>query len=325
MEQHPLETLSLQFLKSRDFAKTTVKSYQISYKYYIAYLKEQDILYAKTSDVLDFRETLRSKGHSSYYIHIHISALKGLYRYLKVNQYKLKLAVEYRYDIMALVKNEVMKPHVNKPLLTLKEAKQMLLTLKKNRKTIYDYRNYAIVCLMITAGLRPDEIIHLKKEDYQVHEETKVLEVKKRRSTRIDTVYLSSETICALDAYLYKRQKKDNPYLFISQNQTTKEGHLSRTFFYYVFKKILKASGLERTDITPHCLRHTAAHLNLLRGDSLDATRRLLRHVNIESTLIYQNYIDKMRDDSEEAIDAFILKEEAFSYNDLHFFKPYLY
>ena len=318
MDKHPLEDLSDHFLSEQNLSKSTIKAYKICFKYYFIYLKENEILYAKTSDVLRFRESLRSLGHSTFYIYIYISALKGLYRYLRIHQYRFNLQIEYAYDIMSTIKNEKIKRHVKKPLLTLKEARHLLTHMKITRKIIYDYRNYAIICLMMTAGLSSYEIIHLKKEDYQIMDEKHVLIIHKCGCDHNDIIHLSKGTSDALNDYLKKR-KKTNPYLFISQNQTTSKGHLSRTFFYHMFKKVLKNCGLEYTQITPHSLRHTAALLNLLRGGSIESTKKLLRHVNIESTLIYQDYIDKMKDHSEEAIESFILKEDAlfFEFSDL--------
>jgi integrase len=79
-----------------------------------------------------------------------------------------------------------------------------------------------------------------------------------------------------------------------------------------MFKRVLKDSGLEDTKITPHALRHTAATLNLLRGGSLEETKRFMRHTNMSSTLIYAHHIDRMKDDSEDQIENYILKEDAF-------------
>ncbi|MDI6452373.1 tyrosine-type recombinase/integrase [Peloplasma aerotolerans] len=327
MIDHPLKKLSEHYLNEQDLSKSTIKTYRICYKYYLMYLIEHDILYAKTSDVIRFRESLRKRGHSTYYIHTYICALKSLYRYLRENQHRLSFPTEYTYDIMLAVKNEKIKPHLKKPLLNLDEAKHLLIYTKEHRKIIYDYRNYAIIALMITAGLSSHEIIHLKKVDYQMIDDHHVLLIEKNGTRHKDTVYLSKGVVEAIDDYLIKRRKKENPYLFISQNQTTPEGYLSRTFFYYMFEKVIKKCGLEHTNITPHSLRHTAAYLNLLRGGSIESTKRLLRHVDIKSTLVYVDYIDKLNDHTAESIESFILKEDFFNHDDVdffnHFFKVY--
>lgn len=318
MDAHPLEALSERFLSEQNLSVSTIKIYKICYKYYFVYLKKNDILFAKTSDVIRFRESLRDLGHSTYYIYIYICALKGLYRYLRINQRRLNLPSVYAYDILTGVKNEQIKPHVKKTLLSLEEARHLLVSTKKMRKNIYDYRNYAIICLMITSGLSPYEIIHLKRDDYQIRDGKSVLIIKKNGSSRLDKVRLSKGVVEAINDYLARRNK-DNPYLFISQNHITEKGHLSRTFFYTMFVKVLKKCGLEHTKITPHCLRHTAAHLNLIRGGSIESTKQLLRHTNISSTLIYQDYINQMQDHTEESIESFILQEDTLNLDDYWF------
>ena len=81
-----------------------------------------------------------------------------------------------------------------------------------------------------------------------------------------------------------------------------------------MFQRVLKDCGLDCTGFTPHCLRHTAATLNLLRGGSIEATRQLMRHATLESTLVYVHHIERLKDDSEHQIETFILSEEFFEY-----------
>lgn len=317
MENHPLEALSQIYLSSKNLSKSSIKSYQISFKKYINFLKENDIVYAKTCDVICYRENKRALGFSTYYIYIDICALKGLYRYLRINQNLLDLPAEYAYDIMAPIKNERIKPRMTKPILTVEQAKQLILKTKNNRKYLWQYRDHAIVCLMMTSGLRPHEIISAKRNDYQLIDGIPVLWISKNNETEDkEYVKISKVTEAAINDYLAMR-KDDNRYLFISHKKASNEGYLSRTFFRYMFMCLLKECGLENSGITPHCLRHTAGVMNLLRGGSLEATKQLLRHTDISSTVVYANHIERMKDDSEYQIDAFILKEDAVEYQSL--------
>ena len=113
MKNHHLERLSERYLLEKTFSSATVKSYKIVFKYYIIYLKENYIDYAKTSDIIQYRESRRTLGYSTHYIYIHMSALKGLYRYLRINQKRLDLSTQYAYDIMVPIKNERIKPSIN--------------------------------------------------------------------------------------------------------------------------------------------------------------------------------------------------------------------
>lgn len=307
---HPLEPLCEAFLSDNDFSPATLKAYRIAYKYYLQYLSENKIEFAKTSDVIKYRENRRALGFSTHYIYVHICALKGLYRYLRINQKRLDLAPEYAYDIMTKVQNERILPRITKPILTAQQAKQLILQTKAHRKSIWDYRNHAIIYLMITSGLSSQEIIQAKREDYQWRDGGRILFVRQKGNrTGEEFVKISKGSEMALDDYLNKR-KDVNPYLFVTTKNTSPTLSLSRTFFRRMFQAVLADAGLGDQGITPHCLRHSAATLNLLRGGSLEATRQLMRHKDIQSTLVYARHIERVRDDSENQIEKILLKEE---------------
>lgn len=306
--EHPLEALMETFIREKDLSDSTVNSYRIVYKKFIRFLKEEDILYPKTSDVIKFRELERNNGASTYYIHIQICALKGLFHYLKVNQSRLSLPINYSYDMMENIKNERIEHKIRKPMLTLEEAKHFILSTKRMRHTIHQYRNHAIISLMITGGLSPHQIVHVTLSDYRMVDGSQVLYLENRNRREKDIIRISKGTTQAIDDYLIKR-KDDNPYLFHG-HKANRNQPLNRMFFYTMFRQLLKDTGLEYTKITPHSLRHTAALLNLERGASIEQTKAFMRHSSIKSTLVYQDYLNRMKDDSEYQIESFILKED---------------
>jgi site-specific recombinase XerD len=309
MEKHELEDLSKRYLAQKNLADATLKSYSFAYRHFINYLKDNEIEYARTSDVIAYREHRRSLGDSSYWLYIQICALKGLYSYLKSNQTRLNLAHEYAYDILGPIKNERITPNLKKTILTVKEAKQLLLETKKKRKYIWDFRDHAIVYLMLTSGLKPVEIVNAKLEDYETVNERGLLYIGKFKKRSDERVRLSRGAKTALDDYL-SRRKDGFSYLFVQHKNMTADGRLGRMFFMDMFPRVLKKSGLEGSGITPHCLRHTAAIMSLERGASIEQTKAFLRHAEISSTLVYAHHLDRLKDDSQERIENFILNEE---------------
>lgn len=310
MDKHELEILSQIYLKQKTLSSSTLKSYGFAFKHYINYLKDNEIVYAKTVDVISYREYRRTIGDSSYWIYIQICALKGLYRYLKTNQARLNLAKDYAYDIMGPIRNEKIKANIKKTILTISQAKQLLLETKEKRRSIWDYRDHAIIYLMLVSGLKPIEIVNAKSEDYQTLDGRTLLYIRKNDVfSKDEFVHIASGAKKALDEYLSKR--KDNfVYLFVQHKNITEDGKLRRMFFYDMFKRVLKVSGLDGLGITPHSLRHTAAIMNLERGASVEATKAFLRHSYISSTLVYVNHLKRLKDNSHERIENFILNEE---------------
>ena len=116
---------------------------------------------------------------------------------------------------MAPIKSEPIKHHVKKQMLTIEQARKLLIETKWLRKRIDDYRNHAIVSLMLTSGMRSDEIIHARRIDYTYLDGRPILYISQKGRSTHEFVSVSKGTEDALMDYLKKR-KDDNPYLFKS-------------------------------------------------------------------------------------------------------------
>ncbi len=310
MNNHPLEQLITEYLAEKDITKGSYDLYITVLKQYLTYLKEHDITYATKQDVNDYINMKKTKGYSEKWIYHQISAIKGLYRYLSLNQRRLDLPHEYSINITLSIKNVKIHQQSPKKVLTTEQAKQLILKTKENRKYIWQYRDHAIIYLMLTTGLRGVEVRRAMRKDIKDLNGKSVLYVQgKGRDSKDTYVKLTEGVIEAIHDYL-KRRKDKNPYLFIVYRHRTKRYDMSRMFFNKMLKRIIKESGLGDLDITPHALRHTAATLNLLRGGSLEETKRLMRHSKLETTLIYAHHLDRKVDDSAEQIEQFILRHD---------------
>mgnify|MGYP003348722027 CR=1 FL=1 len=115
-------------------------------------------------------------------------------------------------------------------------------------------------------------------------------------------------TFHALRDYVLKRHD-DNPYLFISHRNVGKTKHLSRVFFREMFRRILISCGFDPRYITPKALKHSDALFNLFTGESIEETKTLLGHTYLNSTKVYETYLSRMDNDSEEKIEALLFSE----------------
>jgi integrase len=120
-------------------------------------------------------------------------------------------------------------------------------------------------------------------------------------------VRLPEEVVNAISDYLYYRIDK-NSYLFVSHQKGVHS--LGRDFIGKMVKSLLLKSGIDSKRITPHSLRHTTAYLNLKYGGTLEATRQLLRHKHITSTMIYADHLDRLENDSEERLEQIYFNKE---------------
>lgn len=307
MSFHQLFQLVEDYLTDKDMTKESFDLYQTILKQYTNYLKNNQIEFAKTSDVTKYIKSIKDKGYSVSWINLQLTAIKGLYRYLSDNQRRYDLPLEYAFDITLSIKNEQSSRENNRPLLTIEQAKQLIIKTKENRRYIWHYRDHAMIYLMLTTGIRGVEVRRLKKKDFSVLNEQLILYVQGKGKDNADEyVKLPSGVEEAINDYLSKREDK-SPYIFVSHRKHTDKYMLSRTFFDSMFKRVLRDAGLSNLNLTPHALRHTAATANLLRGESLEQTRQFMRHSQVTSTMIYAHHLKEKNLDSQNELESFIL------------------
>ncbi|MDG0888941.1 tyrosine-type recombinase/integrase [Paracholeplasma manati] len=309
MKKHPLEPLIQQYLAEKDITQGTYDLFKIILDQYVTYLREQNIDFPNTSDIIAFLEWKKSEGCSLRWTNHQIGILKNFYRYLTLNQERLGLTEAYAFDIMQPIKREILNHNEFKPTLSTEQAKQLLLFCKERRQTRSQYRDYAIVYLMLTTGVRSIEVRRAKRKDLKQVKQQLVLYIQGKGKTAADAYVKIPEGLeQAINDYLILRQD-NNPFLFTGHSRNHPTPYLSRSFVIKMFKQLMKDAGLEETQVTAHGLRHTAATINLRRGGSLESTRQLLRHTHVSTTMIYAHHVTQMMDEPENEIECLILND----------------
>lgn len=147
----------------------------------------------------------------------------------------------------------------------------------------YAYRDYAILMLFLSCGLRVSELVSLNLTDvYDDH--LRVL----GKGNKERVVFFAEGCREALDDYLAVRDNgkiadEAKNALFISSHN---KRITSRGVEMMVDKKLLMA-GLDASRYSPHKLRHTAATLMLKNGVDTRALQEVLGHSNLNTTQIY--------------------------------------
>lgn len=147
----------------------------------------------------------------------------------------------------------------------------------------YALRDYCILMLFLSCGLRISELVSLNVTDvYEDH----VRVLGKGNKERV--VYFAEGCREAIDDYLAVRDPdsivpEDKNALFISRDH---QRISVRGVQKMVDKKLLMA-GLDSSRYSPHKLRHTAATLMLKNGVDTRALQEVLGHSNLNTTQIY--------------------------------------
>jgi integrase/recombinase XerD len=165
--------------------------------------------------------------------------------------------------------------------LTVMEAKTLLYK-------IDNFRDYAMVRVMLYAGLRVSEVCNLNREDIDMEEFTITVRNTKNKVDR--TVMVTEKCIAAIERYLETRADTESP-LFLSRRgrriSRSQVARLVKTYAILAGLRTYKDNGEMKTKVGPHTLRHTAA-TNLIANDcDVVIVQKHLGHKDIQSTMKY--------------------------------------
>ena len=199
-----------------------------------------------------------------------LSSIKSFFKYLTVRTKQLteNPAADLEY------------PKLRKSLpkyLTLDQSAALLKAVSGQNQE----RDYAILMLFLSCGIRRSELVGLNLSDIY---EDRIRVVGKGNKERF--VYFGTACRKAIDAYLPIRKKmvlSDNRALFGSRNSN----RISTDAVHALVKKAFLKAGLDASQFSAHKLRHTAATMMLSGGVDVKTVQEVLGHENLNTTQIY--------------------------------------
>lgn len=147
-------------------------------------------------------------------------------------------------------------------------------------------RNYLILDLLFSCGLRASELVNIKIKDLQVGRKTILIHGKGSKDRLLP---LHEKLIISIQDYLTNVRpkliaKSDSETQFLLLNY--RGDVLTTRGLQKIIKKILSDAN-ETYRITPHVLRHSFATTMLDHGADLRVVQELLGHEHLKSTQIY--------------------------------------
>ena len=280
------------FKKNLDATPRTKETYLKGVKVFLTWCTKNNIKEVTHATLIQYKEELMADKKAST-ISMYMTSLKKLYKYLETKGIK---------NIASYLKGAKQKRNYSKDPLTLEQAKDLLNSI--DRTTKEGKRNYALIHLLLTTGLRTIEIERANVEDIRNVANNSVLYVMgKGRDTKDEYVKLTYETLKAINEYLATRDIKDNKEpLFISYSDRTNGKRLKTRSIRDIIKKAYLKIGINSDKITSHSLRHTAITLSLIGGTPLQEVQQMARHSNINTTMIYAHNLKRIESNAESNI-----------------------
>lgn len=255
----------------KKYSKNTVVAYTKDLVEFQSFLQSFNVFLNDKLDYLYIRKwiiKLSENGLSKRSINRKIASLKAYFKFLisidKLKKSPLKVHKNLKIEQKIIVPfNE-------------KELDNVFKIFNKNNFN-KNYRDFLLIEILYSTGLRRDEIINLKCKN--IFFDKKLIKVLgKRNKERLVPVLPSLLN----KMKIYMKKNPTNVYFFQSKNGNV----ISPSTVYRIVKKYFSAIST-KNKISPHVLRHTFATHLINNGADINAVKEILGHSSLASTQIY--------------------------------------
>ena len=290
-----------EYIDSLDRKEITKSSYKAILLRFNDYLRRHNILSPNKKDIITYKEYLLKKVGSAT-VEKAIVVLRGFYKWLYItNKYD---------DIMYGVRGVKIEKTYKRNALDIDEIRLLIAKAKEESiKSIIHYRNYVIISLMLTTGLRTIEIVRSNVSDIMIHKDKYRLYIQgKGHDDKDEYVKLSKDVYELIIEYLKRRSDSFEP-LFISHKN--KNERLTTRTIRTVVKDLLRAIDIDDKRYSAHSLRHSLATLLIKEANgTLEEVKQILRHKDISTTEIYNHSLTREDNIGELKVSKLIFEKE---------------
>lgn len=290
------------FILDLDRSAITKSSYKQILKDFSIYLRSNDIMKPKTRHLIEYKESL-SKRLSPNSVQKVIVVLHRFFRYLAGRE----IYPDISGGLNPMKTTKVMKRDV----LNVDDVTALInIAKEKSYRSLEDYRNYAMLSLIATTGLRTIEVERAEVADLSMINKGHILYVRgKGRDDKSEYVKISDEVYNIIETYLANRRDEFAP-LFITHGHNSYGNPIRTRTIREVIKNFLLEAGLEDRNMSAHSLRHFVCSEILRSGGSLEEAQQVLRHRDISTTQIYNHSLKREENDSELVVSSKLFHKE---------------
>ena len=282
------------FFEFLDVSEKTRSTYQRSLRQIFKFFTTNSVKNPSRDDLLNFKKSLEANGRKPATIGLYLASARRFFSWTEQKGIYPNIAE----DIKAPKQERGHK----RDFFGASQLKNIMSDIDRN--TLEGKRNFAIMTLMITGGLRTIEIIRANIEDLRTLGDCTVLYVQgKGRKDRTEFVKIPAPVLKAINDYLSARGTvEDTAPLFASVSKRNKGSRLTTRTISGVCKRAMITAGYNSSKFTAHSLRHSAVTLSIMAGASIQEALAFARHANIATTTIYAHTVDRINSMCEQSI-----------------------
>ena len=269
------------FMQYIDVKDKSLETYTRSLKQFFNYITVKGITEPTRQDIVQYRETLKADKQPAT-VQLYMIAVKQFFKWTdKAGIYP---------NVADNVKGVSVSKGMKKDYLTTGQVKDVLSRI--DTETVKGKRDYAIIALMVTCGLRDIEVSRANVADLRTRQNSTVLYIQgKGKDDRESFVVVPDSLETVIRDYL-KARGGNSKALFTSNSNHGKGDRLTTRSISRIVKTAMINAGLDSDRLTAHSLRHTAVTQALIAGQTLQEVQQFARHSNINTTLIYAHNLE---------------------------------
>lgn len=274
------------FMQYIDVKDKSLETYTRSLKQFFNYITVNGITEPTRQDIVQYRETLKADKQPAT-VQLYMIAVKQFFKWTdKAGIYP---------NVADNVKGVSVSKGMKKDYLTTGQVKDVLSRI--DTETVKGKRDYAIIALMVTCGLRDIEVSRANIADLRTRQNSTVLYIQgKGKDDRESFVVVPDSLETVIRDYL-KARGGNSKALFTSNSNHGKGDRLTTRSISRIVKTAMINAGLDSDRLTAHSLRHTAVTQALIAGQTLQEVQQFARHSNINTTLIYAHNLENEKNE----------------------------
>lgn len=273
----------------------TLSGYMVCLRHFAKWLQDHGIRQPQREDIKAYKAYLDKQNFTAGTRAQYLRAVKQFYKWLSVE-----------FGIQNIAENikgaKVRRDNTKKEAFSETEIKSILESI--DRSTEAGKRDFAMVLLSVTCGLRIIELQRADIQDIATISGEKVLYIQRKgRDEKDKYKKIAPEVWEALEDYLKSRHKpRKNDPLFTGTSNRAKGQRFTEPSISRIMKGIFRNAGFDSAKLTSHSLRHSAITIAAKTGKGLIDLQMFADHADPATTQIYIHKADREKDHTEQEI-----------------------
>lgn len=285
MELRHAERIFITAKRSESVTASTLATYERGLKKFFDYLREQDlfdITKADTGIIREYLITLKDGGLKGITVHQHFRILRTLFKFLFQEDYLTK-------NPMINVKAPKIE---QKEMRTFTSSEISKILNAFDKEDFIGMRNYCIMCLLFSTGIRKKELSDLTINDVNITND--LIRISNGKGQKERYAPIGRVLRRTLMKYIEMREEylqgESCKWLFVTPRDARR---MTAACLASLFRKLKITLNMKGEKVSCHTWRHTFAKTYLLNGGDIFSLQKILGHADIVTTKNYLHLNEK--------------------------------